>query len=115
MRLLEEFADGLLGNGWRKGTKDLAVLDAAIQDVLHLRPARVGQNAAIAERARAPFRGALKPAHDFSRRNMDGGRFDKSGLVEVRDFGVAGGGGAIDYLAHLPTPKTAGPSRRGPW
>ena len=115
MRLLEEFADGFLGDGWREGTKDFAVLDAAIQNVLHLRAARVGQNAAIAERARAPFRGALKPAHDFSRRDMDGGRFDKSGLVEVRDFGVAGGGGAIDYLAHFRRGKLRAPVRRGPW
>ena len=66
------------------------MLDAAIQNVLHLSTARIGENAAIAERARSPFRRALKPAHDFSRGNMAGSCFDERGLVEIRDSRFAG-------------------------
>ena len=66
VRLLEKFAGGFFGDRGRKGAENLAVLDAAVENVLHFRAARIGQNAAIAQRARAPFRRALKPAHDFS-------------------------------------------------
>ena len=37
MRLLEKFAGGLLGNRRRKRAEDLAMLDAAVQNVLHFR------------------------------------------------------------------------------
>ena len=84
MRLLEKFADGLFGDRWRERAKDLAVLDAPIQNFLHLGAARIGQNAAIAQSARSPFRGALKPTHDFSGGDVARGRFDESCLVQCR-------------------------------
>ena len=46
----------------RERTERLAVLDAAVENILHLGLARVGQQAAIAERARPELGTALKPA-----------------------------------------------------
>ena len=46
----------------RERPERLPVLDAAVEDVLHLSPSRIGQQAAIAERARPEFGRPLKPA-----------------------------------------------------
>ena len=48
MSFFEIFARGFLENGRREGTESFAVFDAAIQNVLHFRAARVGENAALA-------------------------------------------------------------------
>ena len=55
MGLFEKFAGSLGQDRRRKGTKDFAVLDPAIEDVLHIRAARVSQNTAVAQSARTPF------------------------------------------------------------
>src|SRR4030095_12787465 len=47
---------------WPKG---LAKLDLGVDDVFHLRSTRIGQDAAVAEGARAPFEPSLEPADHF--------------------------------------------------
>ena len=49
----------------REWPERLAMFDPRIQQILHLGLARVGQDAAIAERARPELRTALKPADHF--------------------------------------------------
>ena len=49
-------------NDRREGAERLAMFYAAVQDVLHLGLARVGEQAAVAERAGPEFGAALKPA-----------------------------------------------------
>ena len=56
------------------------MLDALVQDVLHFGPSRIGQNAAIAQRPRAPFLASLEPtnhaaAGDVLRRGFQQSRF----------------------------------------
>ena len=58
---------GMLGHhARRKRAKILAVLDLLIEDVAHLRPARIGEQRAVAERARAELHAALKPGDDLA-------------------------------------------------
>jgi hypothetical protein len=52
----------------RKGAEGLAELDLRIDDILHIRTSRIGQNAAIAERSWPPLGAALEPAYDLSGR-----------------------------------------------
>jgi len=66
MRLLEVFPGVFRKDGRRKGAKSLTVLDAAVKNFLHFRTARVCDDAAIAKRARTPFRATLEPAENFS-------------------------------------------------
>ena len=49
------------------------MLDSGVEDVLHFRAARIGDDAAISERARAPLGASLKPAENFP-----GGNFLRS-------------------------------------
>src|SRR6267154_4917544 len=49
-------------NDRREWTEGLPVLDALVELVLHLGLARVGQNAAVAKRARTEFGPPLEPA-----------------------------------------------------
>ena len=60
--LIKVVASRLLQDRRRKRPELLAMLDAGIQDVLHIGAARIGDNAAIAKRPRSPFHPALKPA-----------------------------------------------------
>src|SRR5436305_6141303 len=62
---LEYLLRALGQNDRREGAERLAMFDAAVQNVLHFRLARIGEQAAIAERARPELRAALKPADDF--------------------------------------------------
>ena len=64
--LFEPFGDMLLEHGRRKGPKRFAPLDLAIQNVLHVRAARIAEDRAVAERARTPFHPPLKPADDLA-------------------------------------------------
>ena len=85
VRLLKVFAGGFCENGRRKWAKGFAVFDAPVEDFLHLRTARVGDNAAIAKRARTPFGAALKPAEDFSIRDDRGGTLRQLFFVQFGD------------------------------
>src|ERR1700722_1580707 len=73
MGLLEKFRSGLFDDGWREGTENFAVFDAAVEHVLHRGTARVCENASISERSWTPFHGALEPSHDLALCNMTGG------------------------------------------
>ena len=48
----------------------LAKLDLGVDDLAHVGAPRIGEDAAVAERARAPLHAALEPADDLSRREM---------------------------------------------
>src|SRR5229473_789448 len=54
----------------------LAKLDLGINDVFHLRMARVGQNTSIAQRSRTPLGPALKPADYLSSLESIHGTFE---------------------------------------
>ena len=83
MSFLEKLAGGFLENGGREGTESFAMFDAAIQHVFHFGAARIGENAALAKRARAPFDAALKPAEDFALGDVARGDAQQSSFIEV--------------------------------
>ena len=60
--LLEPFAHGALQHGGGEGAEGLAALDLQVQDVFHVGTARVADDGAVAQGARAPFHAALEPA-----------------------------------------------------
>jgi hypothetical protein len=53
-------------NGGAERAEGLAVLDPAIQNVLHVIAAWVGQDAPVPQRTRAEFHPSLKPADDLT-------------------------------------------------
>src|SRR5206468_7741405 len=58
---------GLLGQHRRReGTERLAELDLDVDDVLHVLAARVGDDRAVPERARAPLEASVVPADDVA-------------------------------------------------
>jgi hypothetical protein len=61
---LEPFRNGFAQDRRRERTERLAPLDLEVQDVLHVWPARVADDRAVAERARPPFHPSLEPADD---------------------------------------------------
>ena len=69
MGFFEIIPDSLGQDRRRKRTERLAVLDPAIQYILHLGPARIDDDAAVSQRPRPKFHPSLKPTHDFSVRN----------------------------------------------
>ena len=62
---LEDLASPLGEHDRRERPEGLPVLDPRVEHILHLGLARVGEDAAIAERARAELGAALKPADDL--------------------------------------------------
>src|SRR5690349_6418 len=66
VRLLEILRRSLRKDGRRKRAKYFTVLDAAVENFLHFRTPRVGDDTAIAQRPRPPFGAALKPAEYLS-------------------------------------------------
>src|SRR3989449_11004705 len=61
--LLEVVVHGLFQNRWCKWTKGFSPFDASIQYLLHLRTARITDDAAIAQGSRPPFHVALESAN----------------------------------------------------
>src|SRR5215216_122554 len=55
-----KFAGALLQNYGGKGTERLTKLDAGIDNILHLRPSRIGQDGSVPKRPRSPFKAILK-------------------------------------------------------
>src|ERR1700723_2508595 len=88
MRLLEVFAGRFFEDRRREGPEGLAVFDAAIQNFFHFRPPRIGQNAALAQRARAPFDAALKPSQNFSLGDMPRGGLNERSFFQLADLNV---------------------------
>lgn len=64
--LLEPVGDAFAQNGRRERAEAFASFDLGVQDIFHVGPARVAQDGAITEGARAPFHPALEPAYDLS-------------------------------------------------
>src|SRR5258707_1053912 len=75
-------------DGGGEGAEDFAVLDAAVENFFHFRAARVGDDAAVAKRAGAPFGAALIPAEDFSFGDDGGGAAQEFFFLKFGD-GVA--------------------------
>src|SRR6185312_4191472 len=58
---------GMLGHdARRKGTKIFAVLDLLIEDLAHVRPARIGEQRTVAEGTRPELHASLKPGDDLA-------------------------------------------------
>ena len=70
--MLEVFMLMVGHDGRRKRTKPFAVLDAGVQDFLHVGQAGVSHDGAIAESARSPLHAALKPSDNISGRDLVG-------------------------------------------
>src|SRR5258708_7927344 len=81
-------------DGGGEGAEDFAVLDAAVQNFFHFGAARVGDDAAVAERAGAPFGAALIPAEDFSFGDDGGGAAQGVFFRELGERGAASRDGA---------------------
>ncbi len=66
--MLEIFVLMIRENRRGKGTKPFAMLDARVENVLHVRQTGMGEDGAVAtEGARTPLHAALEPADDISR------------------------------------------------
>src|SRR5580704_15734782 len=93
----------------REGAEDFPVLDASVQNFFHFGAARVGDDAAVAERAGAPFGAALIPAENFSFGDDAGGAAEEFFFREFGD-GVAAlrDGAAFDGCTDL-LGRIAGP------
>src|ERR1700677_4898355 len=60
MSLLKKFARYFFQDRGRERPEYFTMLDAPVQNFFHFRTARIGEYAALPQRARAPFRAALK-------------------------------------------------------
>ena len=78
-------------NGRCKRAEAFTSFDLRIQDVLHVRAARITDNRAIAERARAPFEPALEPADNIPFGDMIGCPLGQRLIIKAL-HGATGGG-----------------------
>src|SRR5579872_235457 len=60
------FSDILLQIRWCKRSKSFSILDLEIEFLLHFRIARIAEDTAISQCARAEFHAALKPTDNIS-------------------------------------------------
>ena len=67
--LFKPFRDRFPQDGGRKRTERFPPFDSGIQNIFHIRPARIGQDRTVAQSARAPFHSPLKPADHFAVRD----------------------------------------------
>src|SRR6202044_1443076 len=88
VRFLKEVAGGFFDDGRSKGSKNFAMLDPAIEDLFHFGPARIGDDAAVAERSRSPLGCALKPADDFAGGNVARGGLRERRFIQFKDLAV---------------------------
>src|ERR1700743_3585390 len=80
---LEPFVGAFGQHARRKGAKILTMLDQLVENVAHVRPARVGEQRTVAERARPELHASLKPGDDLAVGDHVGG-------VARRRFAVVG-------------------------
>ena len=64
--LLEPLADVFAQDARGEGAEAFASFYLQVENVLHVRAARVAEDGAVAEGARTPFHAALEPADDFA-------------------------------------------------
>src|SRR5246500_4691761 len=84
---VEPLRDVLAQDRRRKRAKALAILDLQIELLLHLRVARIGEDRAIAERARTKLHASLKPADGLAVRERVCGALEQ---LIARTAGVPG-------------------------
>ena len=88
---LEPVGDALAQDRGREGAERLAALDLVVEDVLHVGPARVAQDRAVAERARAPLHATLEPADDLAVGDAQGGQAaELVGIFDPADRAAGG-------------------------
>ncbi len=108
------------------------MLDPRVEDVLHVRPARVGDDRAVPERARPELHPPLEPADDVARRDPPGdervelvvgeaGRLETGGGERARAVRLRVGGAGVGVVHHeparapeLPVPDVVGGADRDP-
>src|ERR1700733_1832820 len=101
MRLLEPLARGLCENRWREWAKNFAMLDAAIENVFHVGPPRISDDAAITQRARAPLGASLKPAQNFPLGDDRGGTLAEPFFVCFgNNESIVRDGARVDHLGN---------------
>ncbi len=96
--LFEPLGDLFLEDRGRERAKRFPPLDLGVEDRLHVGAARVADDRAVAERARAPFHAALEPADDPAVGDRGGGATLE---LAIRAFfhGASGGGDALAFLS----------------
>src|SRR5688500_8341787 len=65
IRHSEKFFGPVSQHGRRERAEWFSELDLRIDDILHIRPPRIRQNTAVAQRAWPPFKPSLRPADNF--------------------------------------------------
>src|SRR5579864_9111686 len=93
----EVIAGGLREDRRAERAKCFAMLNAAVQNIFHLYAARVGQDAAVAERARSKLHASLKPARDFSSSQCVGGLVNERVFIEP----IVNRTGTVEFIADL--------------
>ena len=109
--LLEPLAGRLGEDRRRERAERLAVLDPRVEDVLHVVPARVGDDRAVAERARAELHPPLEPADDVAVGDPLGDVREER--VVVQALGRRSPAARI-AASRARRRRTAGPCRRAP-
>src|SRR5260370_377869 len=107
---LKVIAGTLRQDGGAERPEWLAILDAAVQDILHVVAARVGEDATIAEGARTEFHASLEPSDHLPLSNLIRRAGDQLILIQLvpacaglaesgPDVGIAVLGAVVD-VAH---------------
>src|SRR6185503_12723187 len=82
--VLEPIRDGLTQNRWCEGPEGLTPLNLKVQDILHVRPARISQDGPISQGARTPLHAVLKPTYNLAISNGRGNLAAQ--FAHVRNF-----------------------------
>ncbi len=86
----------VIQNRGGKRTEPFTLLDAGVEDVLHFGVAGVGDDAAVAQSAGAPFHTTLEPSDDFTGCDGLGGLLEEIGILEKFGLEVTGVKGGFD-------------------
>ncbi len=82
--MVNHVARALLQDRGGERSEGLPALDLEVEEVLHVRPPRIGQDRAVAEGPRPPFRASLVPADDLAAGESLGGLHCQAVLVRDR-------------------------------
>src|SRR5262245_8697652 len=85
VRMVEVIANALLQYRRREGTERLTMLDAAIQNVFHLRPPRIGHDTSIAQGPRSELHPSLKPSRNLAVRYPPGRLTSELFITQLHD------------------------------
>ena len=98
---IEPVGDILAQHRRRERPETLAVLDLEVEVLLHRGRARIAEDRARAERARAELHAALEPADGLFVGQRLRGRLDHRGFVEHREFRAGRGQPALDLFLRI--------------